>query len=243
MAPSRLPLACPPAEGFYASEVAAPHAWPLRTFLPVGYEPNYPYPLLVFLHWHGSNEEQVLRLAPRLSRRNYLCIALRGPHVLSARRDGGIGYSWGPDDQDDPLVEEYIFDAIRQTRREYHVHSERIYLAGFREGAALAYRLALLYPERFAGIASLNGALPGRGGPLLRLPEARKLRVFIGHGIANAVAPLSLAKRDYRLFYSAGMGVQLRTYPTTHKIHAEMLKDMDRWVQHHIREEHDIPPL
>ena len=55
-----------PAEGFYTSEVPAPNGWPLRTFLPRGYEPNYPYPLLVFVHGHGSTEDQILRLAPRL---------------------------------------------------------------------------------------------------------------------------------------------------------------------------------
>src|SRR5689334_8546435 len=152
-----------PAEGFYTSEVpAAPErrGWPLRTFLPTGYEPNYPYPLLVFLHGQGGSEEQVLRLAPRLSRRNYICIALRGPHPLGLHPDGRLAYSWGPEDADDPLVEEYVFHAVTQTRRFYHVHSERIYLAGFCEGAALAYRLGLLYPERFAGVISLNGALP-----------------------------------------------------------------------------------
>src|SRR5260370_33099 len=69
-----------PQEGFYTSEVPAPRGWPLRTFLPTGYEPNYPYPLLVFLHGHGGSDEQILRLAPRLSRRNYICIGLRGPH-------------------------------------------------------------------------------------------------------------------------------------------------------------------
>jgi len=73
------PLSCNLAEGFYTSEVSAPRAWPLRTFLPIGYEPNYPYPLMVFLHGHRSSEEQILRLAPRLSRRNYICIA---PAVL-----------------------------------------------------------------------------------------------------------------------------------------------------------------
>ena len=39
-----------PAEGFYTSEVATPERWPVRTFLPTGYEPRYPYPLIVFLH-------------------------------------------------------------------------------------------------------------------------------------------------------------------------------------------------
>src|ERR1700678_4471001 len=90
-----------PREGFYTSEVPAPRGWPLRTFLPAGYEPNYPYPLLVFLHGHGSSEEEILRLAPRLSRRNYVCIALRGPQRLEPQADGSPGFAWGADGQTD----------------------------------------------------------------------------------------------------------------------------------------------
>src|SRR5260370_1132824 len=112
-----------PAEGFYTSEVQAPRRLPLRTFLPTGYEPNYPYPLLVFLHGHGGSEEQILRLAPRLSRRNYICIALRGLEQIGPRADGRPGYTWGIDGHDDPLVEDYVFRSIEQTRRQYHIHS------------------------------------------------------------------------------------------------------------------------
>ena len=43
-----------PEEGFYTSIVEAPESLPVRTFLPTGYEPNYPYPLLVLLHGHGG---------------------------------------------------------------------------------------------------------------------------------------------------------------------------------------------
>jgi phospholipase/carboxylesterase len=219
-----------PLEGFYTSEVQAPGRLPVRTFLPTGYEPNYAYPLLVFFHGHGGNEEQILRLAPRVSRRNYICIGLRGPQELGPRTDGRPGFGWGTDGRCDTLVEDYVMRAVEQTRRQYHVHSERIYLAGFCEGATLAYRLGLLFPEKFAGIISLNGVLPRQGGPLLRLPEARSLRVMIGHGIANAVVPLSLARQDHRLLYTAGIDVQLQTYATTHKIHPDMLRDMNRWV-------------
>src|SRR5215471_2183293 len=169
-----------PAEGFYSSEVQAPRRLPVRTFLPTGYEPNYAYPLLVFFHGHGGNEEQILRLAPKLSRRNFICIGLRGPEPVGIRDDGREGYSWAPDAQCDAHQEDYIFRAIEQSRRSYHVHSERIYLAGVCEGATLAYRLGLLFPERLAGVIALNGAMP-RGGPLLRLPDIRQLRVFIGH--------------------------------------------------------------
>ena len=207
----------------------------MLTFLPTGYEPNYPYPLLVFLHGHGSSEEQVLRLAPRLSRRNYICIALRGPNTLDGR-DGRLVYSWG-EGQNDTAVEEYVLHAIAQTRRHFHVHSERIYLAGFCEGATLAYRLGLTFPEKFAGVISLNGCLPRRGGPLLRLQEVRGLKVLIGHGIANAIVPLSMAQADHRLFYSAGLDVSLKTYPSNHRIHAGMLRDLNRWIMGHIAAE------
>ncbi|NBO92388.1 MAG: hypothetical protein EBV06_08780 [Planctomycetia bacterium] len=240
MAPIKLPLSCRPAEGFYDSEVAAPHSWPLRTFLPRGYEPSYPYPLIVFLHGKGSSEEQILRLAPRVSRRNYICIAPRGPHVVGPDREGKITYSWG-NDTEEPMFEDYVFRAIEQTCRSYHVHTERIFLAGFREGASLAYRLALQHPDKFGGIISLNGSMPRRG-PLLRLQDVRGLKVMIGHGIANSVVPLSLAKQDYRLFYAAGMSVRMTTYPTTHRIHVDMLRDVDQWLQDGISEEYDALP-
>jgi phospholipase/carboxylesterase len=208
---------------------------PVRTFMPIGYEPNYPYPLVVFLHGHGGSEEQILRLAPRLSRRNYICISLRGPEVLERRKDGQAAYGWGPD-HSDALIEDYVLSAIEQTRRSYHVHSERIYLAGFCEGAHLAYRMGLTFPDKFAGVVALNGTLPP-GGPLFRLPDIRSLRVMIGHGIANSVVPFGLAKRDYRVLYAAGLDVNLHTYATNHRLHPHMLRDVNRWIQEHVRTE------
>jgi phospholipase/carboxylesterase len=219
-----------PAEGFYTSEIQTPQRLPVRTFLPTGYEPNYAYPLLVFFHGQGSNEEQILKLAPRLSRRNYVCIGLRGPISLGTNPQGQQAYSWGHEGRCDSLIEDYVLRAIEQTRRNYHVHSERIYLAGFCEGATLAYRLGLTFPEKFGGAISLNGAMPRCGAPLLRVPVIRSLRVLIGHGIANAFVPLASARRDCRLLYSAGVTVRMHTYPTTHRLHPDMLRDVNRWV-------------
>jgi phospholipase/carboxylesterase len=219
-----------PAEGFYNSEVQTSRRLPVRTFLPTGYEPNYPYPLVVFFHGQGGNEEQVLRLAPRLSRRNYICIGLRGPEVLGRRADGRVGYSWGQDGPCDAQIEDYVLGAVEQTRRNYHVHSERIYLAGVCEGATLAYRLGLTFPERFGGLIALNGTLPSPRSLLLRPDKVRPLRVLIGHGIANAYVPLGLARQQFRLFYTAGLHVRMHTYPTTHRLHPDMLRDVNRWI-------------
>jgi phospholipase/carboxylesterase len=227
-----------PAEGFYTSQVEALECLPVRTFLPTGYEPNYPYPLLVFLHGQGGNEEQVLRLAPRLSRRNYIAIGLRGPHLLGTRPDGRRCYSWGAGGRGGAGIEDYLVRAVEQTRRNYHVHSERIFLAGVCEGATLAYRLGLSFPDKVAGVIALNGVLPA-GGPLFRMSAVRGLKVFIGHGIANAVVPLALARRDFRLLYTAGVDVRLHTYATTHRLHPDMLRDANRWVMEQVTSDLD----
>lgn len=219
-----------PAEGFYTSEVAySPHL-PVHTFLPTGYEPRYAYPLVVFFHGNGGDAERVLQLAPRISRRNFVCISLRGPKPVTLDSGCRLGYSWGPDDASDVMLEDYVFSAIEQTQDAWSIHPQRIFLAGIWEGATLAYRLGLTFPERFAGIVSLNGAMTRRRRPLLRLPEVKRVRVFIGHGIANALVPSALAKADHRLLYTAGLDVTLRTYPTTHRLHTEMLKDVNRWL-------------
>ncbi len=224
-----------PMEGFSTSHVEMPRPWPVCTFLPIHYEPRYAYPLLVWFHGQGGNEEQMLRLAPRLSRRNFIGISLRAP-IGVGPRPHGLGWSWG-DGAHASLVEDYLLRAVEQTRRQHHVHSERIYLAGYGDGASTAFRLALTFPEKLAGVVALNGALPRVDRPLLRLPEVRSLRVFIGHGIANAVVPLSMVRADRRLLYAAGMEVDMHTYPTTHKLHPDMLRDLNRWIIEHCNRE------
>ena len=225
-----------PTEGFYTSEVDSPQPLPVRTFLPFGYEPRYPYPLLVFFHGHGGNEEQILRLAPRLSRRNYISIGLRGPIRLDPRPTA----KWAIPGATNPTWPCWRIISCGPWSRlcmNYHVHSERIYLAGLAEGANAAYRLGLTFPERLGGLISLNGCLPRHGRPLFRLPSIRSLRVFIGHGIANAVVPLSLAREDRRLLYSAGVDVEMMTYSATHRLHPDMLRDVNRWIIRRCNEE------
>ena len=53
---------------------------------------------------------------------------------------------------------------------------------------------------------------------------------LIAHGIANAVVPLALAREDCRLLNSAGVSVTMNTYPTNHRLHPDMLTDLNRWI-------------
>ncbi len=128
------------------------------------------------------------------------------------------------------LLEDAIFGAVRQTRRALHVHSERIFLVGCGEGAAVAYRLGLTYPERFAGVVAINGWIPSGFRPLARWSAARSLRILVVHGQWNARAPIEGARRDVGLLRSAGLRVSYQAYPCAHRLTGPLLADVDTWL-------------
>lgn len=218
-----------PESGFYLSELSAPPRWPILTFLPTGYERDYAYPLVVFLHGRGASERQLIPWMPALSRRNYVAIALRGFYPVRSPRQPKPGYTWHHAHDLEPQVEHYVFAAIEETSHRLRIHPRRIFLVGFCEGGQVAFHLGLRYPEQFGGLVVLNGALP-QTQPLLRLPQARQLPVFLAHGIANAVIPLSTARKAASLLHLAGLPIEFRLYPTTHRLHPAMLQDANRWL-------------
>lgn len=230
-----------PAEGFFTTEVSTgTSAFTVRAYLPDGYQDRYAYPLLVLFHRHGSNEERVLRLAPKISRRNFVAISVRGPEEFGTRQDGQRVCGWGPEKGLSDGVAEAVVRAVEQTRRAVHVHSERVYLVGVCEGADAAYRAAFALAGRVAGVAALNGAVPRADGrPVFTAAQVRDLRVMIGHGTANAMVPFASAARDYRMFYGAGADVNLTGYAAGYRLHPDMLRDLNRWVIGHVHQEHD----
>ncbi|CAN5871454.1 phospholipase [soil metagenome] len=228
------------------------------TFIPHRYEPNYAYPLLVLLHGRGGDEQQLVRSMPTMSWRNYIGLGLRGPELIH-RQGQSAGFGWGPAFQrprcrvgrilepprpevildrvfqhgvadEIDLLEDHVVAAVRQTRRALHVHSERIFLVGTGEGAAVAYRLGMTYPERFAGVVALNGWIPGAFRPLARWRACRSLRVLVAHGQWNGRAPIDDARRDVALLRAAGVHVSFQTYPTAHRLTSRMLSDVDTWL-------------
>jgi phospholipase/carboxylesterase len=229
-------------------------------FIPQRYEPNYAYPLLVLFHGRGGDEQQLIRSMPAMSWRNYVGLGLRGPESVT-RRDELPGFTWGPDfarpdratargRTSDPAadivrrtlqgtapdaidhVEDGVFAAVLEARRSLHVHSERIFLVGCGEGAAVAYRLGLSHPERFAGVVAINGWLPGNFSPLARMKACRDLRILAVHGEWNARAPISRARRDVAVLRAAGLRVAFQSYPCAHRLSARMLSDVDSWLIH-----------
>lgn len=123
----------------------APATRPTAVYVPEGYEPNYAYPLVVWFHDAGEDERILHRLMPHVTDRNAVGLALRGDRVARDRFDWS---SAGGEARSGDLAA-----AIRGLRREYHVHTERVILAGRGTGAAVAAELFFSRPEWFGGLA------------------------------------------------------------------------------------------
>ena len=72
-------------------------------------------------------------------------------------------------------AEARVADAVAQIRQRFHVHRQRIFLAGSGDGGTMAIRLALRSADHYAGAASIGGCFPQHHSPLARLarPAAR----------------------------------------------------------------------
>lgn len=225
--PASSAIATPQArvEAGVASPLIGEH--PSVVFAPMHYEPNYAYPLVVWLHGDGANERQLVKLMPQISLRNYVGVAPRGPAERSLR---GKAFGWSLRGAGVAEAEQRVFELIEAVGRRYHVARRRVFLAGADAGGTVALRIALTYPDRFAGALSFGGPFPAGGTPLVRLEEARRLPLFIAYDGGATDFDSARLDEQIRLFYTACMQVMLRSYPPRSHLGRQMLADADRWM-------------
>jgi phospholipase/carboxylesterase len=194
-------------------------------YLPTDYQPKYAYPLVVLFHADGECEDHAARLVPLLSRRNYVALCLRGTVKLGLRSDGRSAFGWnGEADRPAKL-------ALTYTTAQFNIHPDRIFFLGVGEGASAAYRFARSLRKcslRPAGFVALNGSLPEDRAP------ATDLSVLVAHGATNPVVPFSAARRASTALRAAGADVRLNRYSTSHHLHADMLRDANRWIMNQV---------
>ncbi len=111
------------------------------------------------------------------------------------------------------------------------VAAERIVLAGFSQGGAIALHAALRFPRPLAGVVALSAYLliPDRLDAELS-PANRGLPIFMAHGPADPIVPLAGARQSRDRLQAAGLQVQWRTYPVPHAVHPDEIADVGRFL-------------
>ena len=204
-------------------------------FIPLHYEKNYAYPLVIWLHGPGGCEQEINQVLPHMSVRNYVGSALCGS--TSFEQDDAYGnptYTW---DQSAASIErgaEDLMAIVELAQSRFNIADHRIFLAGYDVGGTMALRLALQWPNLVSGVLSLGGAMPHTDTPLRRLSEARSLPVLLSHCRDSEVYDHAHVCRDLRLLHAAGMSVALRQYPCPQEVTTQMLADADAWIMEQV---------
>lgn len=207
-------------------------------FAPQHYEPNYAYPLLVWLHRPGADETELWDIMPLVSLRNYVAIALRGfdgTPVKSPQihRPGEAYRTWPQEPEAVFETDEAVAEAVRGAAERFHIAPRRVFLAGAGAGGTMALRLGLLNPEQFAGVLSIGGPLPRGEMPLRCYRTLRRFPVWLAQTLAEHQPVQSLCA-DLRLIHSAGMELMLRQYVGAQELDRVILADMNRWIMERV---------
>lgn len=121
--------------------------------------------------------------------------------------------------------------ALVARERERGIASDRIVLAGFSQGGAIALFAGLREARRLGGILALSTYLPLAD----RLdaeahPANAAVPIFMAHGTLDSLVPLSLGEGSRELLAARGYDVDWRTYPMPHSVSAEEVADVRQWL-------------
>ena len=111
------------------------------------------------------------------------------------------------------------------------IPAERIVLAGFSQGGAMALHTALRFSARLAGVVALSCYLPVSDTFAAEAQPANAATpVFMAHGEYDPVVDPRRGQASMALLRAAGYPVRWHTYPMPHSVVVEELADVREFL-------------
>ncbi|GLQ50459.1 alpha/beta hydrolase [Dyella flava] len=127
-------------------------------------------------------------------------------------------------------------EALIAREQERGVPSERILLAGFSQGGAIALAAGLRHAQKLAGIIALSTYLPLAGSLAAERSAANAaVPIFWGHGTLDPVVVLQRGLDSRTALEALGYHVAWHTYPMPHAVCPEEIVDLRHWIGERLR--------
>lgn len=199
---------------------------------------------ILWLHGLGADGNDFAPIVPELVRPGWPALRFVFPHapVRAVTVNGGMRMrAWydllsidlGERREDEGGVRDSIaqVEALIDAEVARGIPPERIVLAGFSQGAAIALATGLRRTEPLAGVVALSGYLPLPQASLAEAtPVGLSLPVFMAHGSQDPVVPEVLGTRSRDALVQAGMQVDWHSYPMPHSVCGEEVRDLADWL-------------
>ncbi len=217
----------------------------MTTLLPCVEIETAPHPTaaVIWLHGLGADGNDFAGLVPELDLRACPPIRFVFPHAPSMPVTVNAGYvmpAW---------YDIFGFDAsARQDAQGIHssrmaiealianevargIPHERIVLAGFSQGCAMALHTGLRLAHRLAGIVALSGYLPlSERLSLERHVANATTPIFMAHGTQDPVVVVARGDNSRQQLAALGYLVQWHTYPMEHAVHPREIADISAFL-------------
>ncbi len=201
---------------------------------------------IIWLHGLGADGNDFAPIVPELRLPDNLAIRFIFPHApsLPVTINGGfVMPAWYDilDMQIDRRVDiqqlmmsAKAIEAFIENELNQGIESERILLAGFSQGGAVAYQVALSYPQSLGGLLAMSTYFATADSIELN-PANSDINIEIQHGTYDPVVPENLGEKAYNILKEKGYQTNYRTYPMEHSVCAEQIGDISRWIQERLR--------
>jgi phospholipase/carboxylesterase len=210
---------------------------------PVEITPNEPAELaVILLHGLGADGHDFEPIVPELKLGRPVRFVLPHAPVRAVTINGGLAmrawydiFGWAAGTPEDAagirasaaLVTRYIDREI-----ERGLAADRIVLAGFSQGGAVALHTALREPRTLAGVIALSTYLPLAATLAGEASAAsRSLPIFMAHGTADPLIPLAAAQASRAALERQGYTVEWHTYPMGHSVCPAEVAAMAHWLE------------
>ena len=127
---------------------------------------------------------------------------------------------------------EHVSKIIEQERLNYSLEANRVLLAGFSQGGAIALHVALRYPESLAGVMALSTYAPLPDTIETERTEANKnIAIFMAHGNHDPLIALTDAQASRDRLESLGYRVNWHSYNMEHSVVPGEIDDIGLWLR------------
>lgn len=123
-------------------------------------------------------------------------------------------------------------DGLVRRETDQGIAADRIVLAGFSQGGAMALHVGTRYPVSLAGVLALSTYLPLRDRLAAEASAAnRQVPILMCHGRNDTMLTIQLGRHSRDALMRQGYPVQWKEYDMGHEVCGAEIDDIGRWLR------------
>ena len=198
---------------------------------------------VIWMHGLGADGHDFVDLVPALGLRDtpvrfvfphapMMAVTINHGMVMRAWYDVRDDVGVRREDEAGVRASQARIEALIAREKARGVAADRLVLAGFSQGGAMALHTGLRHSERLAGVMALSCFLPlaDRLGAEAS-PANRDVPIFVAHGTHDPLIPLTRAVQARDTLLSLGYRVEWRQYPMPHSVCDAEVLDIADWLK------------